>query len=453
MSLRLFSVALVIPLSLLAAKSESNVTFSGDVAPILFRHCASCHHPDDIAPMSLLTYKEARPWAAAIREAVLTRKMPPWRADAHFGKWSNNPSLSQAEIETIKLWAEGGAPEGDPKAMPPAPVFTPGWKIGKPDVVIAIPTQKLAASGPDEYVYITVPTNFTEDKWVVAAELRAGNRKLVHHAHVFVVDDARKTAIEAKAKDPAAEYGKWLLVKEGTLEYMRPDAPVIDDGCAVDDNGEFPGIKQNDLETLLSSYLPGREPDVYPEGTARRVPAGAKFHFQIHYSHTTGKTETDATSVGLIFAPQPPKQIARRIDLSNNMFRIPPGDPNHLVTECHTFNKDIYVTSLTPHMHYRGKSMRIEANYPDGHKETLLFVPEYSFNWQITYRAAEPRFLPKGTRLNIVAYFDNSANNPLNPDPTQVVRFGAASETEMMSGWVEYVDKPPASLSAGLPQK
>jgi hypothetical protein len=188
---------------------------------------------------------------------------------------------------------------------------------------------------------------------------------------------------------------------------------------------------------------------VYPEGTARLVPAGAKFHFQIHYSHTKGKAETDANSLGLIFAPQPPEQIARRIDLSNNMFRIPAGDPNDLVTECHTFNKDIYVTSLTPHMHYRG----IEATYPDGRKDTLLLVPEYNFNWQITYRAAEPLSLPKGTRLNIVAYFDNSANNPVNPDPTQVVRFGAASENEMTSGCVEYVDKPPASLSAGLSQK
>jgi hypothetical protein len=215
---------------------------------------------------------------------------------------------------------------------------------------------------------------------------------------------------------------------------MRPDAPVIDEVAPWMTTASFLGIKQNDLKTLLSSYLPGREPDVYPEGTARLVPAGAKLHFQIHYSRTTGETETDVTSVALIFAPQPPKQIARRIDLSNNMFRIPAGDPNHLVTECHTFHNDIYVTSLTPHMHYRGKSMRIEATYPDGRKETLLLVPEYNFNWQITYRVAEPLFLPKGTRFNIVAYFDNSANNPLNPDPNQVVRFGAASENEMMSG-------------------
>jgi hypothetical protein len=156
--------------------------------------------------------------------------------------------------------------------------------------------------------------------------------------------------------------------------------------------------------------------------------------------------------VGLIFASEPPKQIARRIDLSNNMFLIPAGDPDHLVTECHTFNKDIFITSLTPHMHFRGKSMRIEAAYPDGHKDTLLWVPEYNFNWQITYRAQGPLYLPKGTRLIITARLDNSPNNPLNPDPTKVIRFGAASETEMMSGWVEYVDKPPA-LSASAERR
>jgi hypothetical protein len=234
---------------------------------------------------------------------------------------------------------------------------------------------------------------------------------------------------------------------------MRADAPVIDNGCAVDDNGAFPGEKQTDLSNLLSSYLPGRAPDVYPAGTARLIPAGSKLHFQIHYSHTTGKAATDASSVGFIFADRPPKEVARRIDLSNNMFRIPPQEPNHEVTECHTFAKDIYVTSLTPHMHFRGKSMRIEASYPDGRKETLLWVPDYNFNWQITYRAAQPVFLPKGTRVIITARFDNSANNPLNPDPTKAIRFGAASETEMMSGWIEYVDHVPQSLSASLHQQ
>lgn len=439
--LRLFTLA-----GMAVSLSAAPATFNRDVAPILYKHCASCHHPGDIAPMSLLTYKDARSWAAAIKEAVLLRKMPPWKADPHYGKWSNDASLSAAEIATLVAWVDGGKAEGDARDLPPAPAFSTDWQIGKPDVVISIPEHTIEGSGPDEYTYVNVPTGFTEDKWVIAAELRPGNRKIVHHAHVFVVEDS-KPAASKRPKDPAAEYSNWLKIHEGTLTFIRPDAPVIDDGCAIDDNGAFPGSHQSDLGSLISSYLPGREADVYPTGTARRVPAGAKLNFQIHYSHTTGKPETDVTSVGLIFAKEPPKQIARRIDLSNHMFLIPAGDPNHLVTECHTFQKDMYITSLTPHMHLRGKSMEMVVTYPDGRKETLLNVPHYDFNWQITYRAAQPIFIPKGTRLAIIARFDNSANNPRNPDASRPVRWGSASETEMMDGWVEYLDAVPRLVS------
>jgi hypothetical protein len=431
----------ILALALPAAAFAGEVTFSGDVAPILYKRCVTCHRPGDIAPMSLLTYKDARPWAAAIKEAVLSRKMPPWKADPQVGKWANDPSLTAEELHTITAWADGAKAEGDPKLMPSAPQFPEGWKIGKPDVVLAIPEHKLEGKGADEHITVMVPTNFTEDMWVTAAELRAGNRKIVHHAHVFVVDKEKPApAAAAKAKDPVAEYVKWLHIREGTESWVRPEAPVIDDGCAVDDNGVFPGTKQGELGSLISSYLPGRDPDIYPSGTARKISAGASLRFQIHYSRTTGKTETDITSVGLIVAKEPPRQVARRIDLSNHMFRIPAGDPSHLVTECHTFQKDMYITSLTPHMHLRGKSMQISVTYPDGRKETLLSVPDYNFHWQITYRAAKPLFIPKGTRLEITAHFDNSRNNPLNPDPTTVVRWGSQSENEMMDGWVEYLD-------------
>ncbi len=394
--------------------------------------------------MSFLTYKETKPWAAAIREAVLTRKMPPWKADPHYGKFSNDSSLSDGQIAVIKAWVDGGKPEGDQAKLPRPPEYSTAWKIGKPDLVIAIPPHQLSASGPDEYQNITVPTNFTEDRWVIAAELRPGNRKVVHHGHVQVVQ-----ASEGKkaANDPQAEYRKWLTVNEGTLHWIRPEAPVIDDGCVVDDNSYWPGAKPVDANFgswgMLGSYLPGREADVYPEGTARRIPAGSKLVFNLHYAHTTGKPEVDETSVGLIFAKEPPKQAAKRVDLSNFFFRLPAGDPNVEVTECHTFKQDLYVTSLTPHMHLRGKDSKFEVTYPDGKRETLLFVPHYNFNWQITYRLVEAKYLPKGTRLAIISHFDNSANNPLNPDPTKDVRWGAASEMEMMDGWIEYLDHAP----------
>jgi hypothetical protein len=426
----------------MAAVPTGIPTWSRDVAPILFAHCVECHHANDIAPMPLTTYAEAKPWASAIREAVLLKTMPPWKADPHIGKWSNDPTLTDSQIATIKAWVDAGKPEGDPRDLPRAPVFTEGWRAGKPDAIVSIPKFELSAKGADEYSYITVPTNFTEDHWVVSAELRPGNRKIVHHAHVFVIDPEAKAQLDpAKAQpDPAKEYAKWLTVKEGTLSWIRADAPVIDDGCARDDNGLLPGSQQGDLGNLLSSYLPGRAPDVYPEGTARLIKAGAKLNFQIHYSRATGKIEYDETSVGLVFAKQPPKTVARRIDLGNHMFLIPANDPHHEVTECHTLQKDLYITSLTPHMHLRGKAMQILVTYPDGRTETLLNVPHYNFNWQITYRTREPIFIPKGTRVKVVGTFDNSANNPLNPDPGQTIRWGAASETEMMDGWIEYVD-------------
>jgi hypothetical protein len=416
-------------------------TWSDDVAPIIYKHCVECHHSNDTAPMSLISYQEVKPWAAAIRDAVLLRKMPPWKADPHIGKWSNDPSLTEAEIAIIKAWVDGGKPEGNPRDLPAAPVFADGWRAGQPDAIVSIPSFELSAKGADQYSYITVPTNFTEDRWVVSGELRPGNRRIVHHAHVFVIEPEPAQQSTTRP-DPAKEYARWLTVKEGTLSWIRPDAPVINDGCARDDNGLLPGSQQGDLGNLLASYLPGRAPDVYPEGTARLVKAGSKVNFQIHYSRATGNVEYDETSVGVIFAKSQPHTVARRIDLGNHMFQIPANDPAHPVTECHTLTKDLYITSLTPHMHLRGKSMRIEVTYPDGHSETLLNVPDYNFNWQITYRTREPIFIPKGTRVKIVGTFDNSANNPLNPDPSRPVRWGAASEMEMMDGWIEYVDAP-----------
>lgn len=444
--------ACLLPIFLATLLPAAVPTYSHDVAPILYKHCAACHHSNDIAPMSLMTYQEVKPWAAAIKEAVLTRNMPPWKADPHVGKWSNDPSLTPGEIAILKAWAEGGKPEGNPKDRPIAPVFEEGWHAGKPDVVFSIPEVKIVgAAGTDEYRQITVPTNFTEDRWVVSAELRAGNRKVVHHAHVFVVDPPDPNAMAkpkaAPVHDPAKEFGAWVKIKSDNLTVVRPEAPVINDGCAIDDNAIFPGSTKSDLGSLISSYLPGREADVYPEGTARLVKAGSKLNFSIHYARS-GKPETDITSVGIVFAKAPPRTIARRIDLSNHMFMIPAGATDHEVTECHTFQKDMLITSLTPHMHLRGKSMKIELTYPDGRSTTVLNVPQYNFNWQITYRTADPVYLPKGTRLKITAKFDNSKNNPMNPDPTRNIRWGEASESEMMDGWIEYIDAKPTPVAS-----
>ena len=435
--------------TLLVAAPAREVTYATDVAPILYQHCTGCHHPNDIAPMSLMSYTEARPWAASIREAVVSRVMPPWGANPHYGKFSNDLRLSDAEIETIRLWTTQGAKQGDPAKTPAAPKYTDGWKIGTPDAIIDIgETQTVSSGGPDEYLYFTVPTHFTEDRWVQAAELRPGNRRVVHHAHVWVEQPKPPTAVTSAPAPAAAKTEKVKLTfVEGKLTHLKPDAPILDNGCVADDGAIFPGNPPKGGTGPLASYLPGKTPDTYPADTAKLIPAGATLKFQVHYSKTTGKDETDRTSVGLIFAAHPPAHPMRRIDISNYLFLLPPGDANHEVSECHRFESSILLTSLTAHMHVRGKSMRFDVEYPDGRKETLLDVPQYKFNWQMTYHLAEPKLIPAGTRLIITAHFDNSANNPLNPDPTKVIRWGEPSKEEMMDGWVEYLDAAPTTTA------
>ena len=410
----------------------SEPTFSKDVAPILYGHCAACHRPGDIAPMPLLSYGEARPWAKAIRNAVLTRKMPPWHADPRYGHFANDRSLSAAEIETIKAWVDSGAKAGEASDLPPRPQFPDGWRVGKPDSVFAIPSDfEVKAGSPDRYMYFTVPTKFTEDVWVQSVELKAGNRAVVHHAHVYL------QLPETAAKGPKQ---KDFTFKDGDVHHIVPDAPVVDDGCSSADNGYWPGRKPGETQTMLGSFCPGKDPDVFPEGYARKIPAGAVLGFQIHYnSHSIQGTEKDRTSVGFIFAKQPPKQRLRRIDVSNFLFQIPAGDGNHEVTACYVFEQDVRLVSYTAHMHIRGKDMKFEATHPGGRTETLFSVPHYDFHWQTEYRLEEPVPVEKGTRLKITAHFDNSANNPANPDPAKVIRWGEPSFEEMMDGWIEFI--------------
>lgn len=419
------------------AAPGTSVTFNRDVAPILYEHCAVCHRAGEIAPMSLLTYQEVRPWAAAIREAVATRQMPPWHADPRYGHFANDSRLTEAQIATIRTWSQTGAREGDPQDLPARPKFPEGWRIGKPDVVFDIGEDHVVeATGPDEYTYFVVPTNFTEDRWVKAVELAPGNRKVVHHAHVILETDQPKTP---KPKDPATSF--MFKSTEDHLSHMKPDAPIKNDGCATTESGNFWG-RQEGQNGILASYLPGRGPDAYPEGTAKLVPKGARLRFQVHYSRVAGKPQTDRTRVGLIFADAPPAQVLRRMDISNYLFEIPPGADRAEVRECHTTTKDMQLLSLTAHMHYRGRDMRFEVERPGEPRETLLFVPEYSFAWQTVYRLAAPVSIPKGSRLIITAHFNNSSSNKWNPDDTRVIRWGEPSTEEMMDGWLEYVDAP-----------
>ncbi len=424
------------------------VTYNRDVAPILYKNCVTCHRPNDIAPMSLMTYKDTRPWTRSIREAVVQRKMPPWHADPNVGEFLNDPRLSDADIATIDAWVRTGAREGDPKDLPPAPVFAEGWHI-KPDMVFTIPEFTVPGASQDDYEYIYVPTNFTEDKWVQAAEVLPGDRRVVHHATVSVIvaDDVAKEVAEHGKADAGVDKYHY---RTGKVLHLRADAPVIDDGCSSQYGGGVPPHPSGNLNIVPGIYLPGHLAETRPPGFALRIPAGAYLQFQVHYSNHTGDDVKDRTSIGLVFAREPVKHEISQYEIWNNMFLIPPNDPNHRVTSCFTLPKDVTALAYTAHMHFRGKSMTTEAIYPDGHHEVLLNVPHYDFRWQETYFLKHQFLLPKGTKLVTTAYFDNSFDNAQNPDPSKALRWGEPSDEEMMGFWLQFADPKPVDEKAAI---
>jgi hypothetical protein len=369
--------------------AKDPVTFNKDVAPILKKNCQGCHRPGEAAPMSLLTYQEARPWAAAIREAVILKRMPPWYADPHFGKFSNDRSLSKADIDTLVSWANAAAPEGDPKLAPKPIAFVDGWNIGTPDLVLEmLEEHQIPASGTIKYEYFTIPTKFTEDKWVQMAEVRPGNRALVHHVIAFV-------------KAP-----------------RKPD--------------DDPKAKRN--TEFLVGYAPGSVPEVMEPGQAKLIKAGSEIEFQVHYT-ANGTAGVDRSKVGLIFAKEPPRERVMTIQASERKFVIPAGAPNHEVQARFTLKRDSTLTSLFPHMHLRGKDFEYRVALPNGETQTLLKVPDYSFGWQLSYTLAQPLRLPKGSVIECTAHYDNSINNKYNPDASKEVRWGDQSWEEMMIGF------------------
>jgi hypothetical protein len=424
---------------------NKDVTFNKDVAPILFQHCVSCHRPGNIAPMSLLSYKEARPWATAMREAVVMRKMPPWHADPNYGHFANDARLSDHDIAIVDAWAKSGAREGNPADLPRTPDDPQGWHI-HPDVILPIPNPHVAKSADsDEYAYIYVATNFTEDKWVSVAEVMPGDRAVVHHATVSVVSEERqKNVVPGQTRTGSSSKYRYST---GAVLHIRPEVPIEDDGCASPGGGALPGETPKP-GNFLAIFLPGHVPEVRPDGYAIKVPAGGVLQFQIHYHNRTGHDVADRTSIGLVFAKTPVQHRIQQYEIWNNTFAIPPGDANHRVTSCYTLDRDVMALAYTGHMHYRGKSIRTEAVFPDGSRDVLFSVPHYDFRWQETYMLQTPRLLPKGTRLVTTAYFDNSVNNPLNSDASKQIRWGEPSDEEMMGFWLAFTDAGPTDRGA-----
>ncbi|MGH9658449.1 MAG: thiol-disulfide isomerase [Bryobacteraceae bacterium] len=373
---------------LLAPLAAAAPTYYRDALPIIIKRCQACHRPGEIGPMPLRTYRETRPWAKAIREAVLTRRMPPWHADPRVGRFANDLSMSDGEIHTLAEWIDAGAPEGSPEDAPPAPVFTGGWRIPKPDAVFSIPeASQIPATGTLDYRYITVPTGFTEDKWVEAAEVRPSNRSVVHHAIVYVVS-------------PGGE-DSWMSARG-----------------------------------FLAGYAPGSMPQKWKSGQARLVPAGSHLMFQLHYT-PNGRAGADRTQVGLVFARRRPHRQIVAITAGNRWFEIPPGDGAHRVDSQVAIRNDALLVGMRPHMHLRGKSFEYRVVTPDGASQVVLRVPRYDFNWQPYYYLETPIALPAGSRIECTAQFDNSASNPRNPDPRATVRWGEQSWEEMMLGWID----------------
>jgi copper type II ascorbate-dependent monooxygenase-like protein len=430
--------------------SSAEVTYYGDVAPILEKHCTGCHRPNDIAPMSLMTYDEVFPFARMIRENVIQRKMPPWHADPAFGEFDNDARLTDEEMATIDAWVKGGAKRGEPEPgahgsasrVPEAPALT--WHI-KPDVIFTIPEFTVPRTAQDDYEYIYVPTNFKEDKWIQAAEVMPGDRRVVHHATVSVIDQS-EVAKHLEQHRKADEGEDQYHYRTGKVLHLRPEAPVIDDGCAAPDGGGVPGTPSGYLNIVPAIYLPGHLGETRPPGYALRIPAGGYLQFQIHYSNHHGLDLKDRTSIGLVFAREAVQHEIGQYEIWNNMFLIPANDENHRVTSCFVLPKDVIAVAYTAHMHFRGKSMLTKAIYPDGREQVLLYVPHYDFRWQETYFLKKQFLLPKGTKLMTVAYFDNSKNNFQNPDPSKSIRWGEPSDEEMMGFWIQFAD--PATVSA-----
>ena len=385
-------------------------TFYRDVLPVLEEHCQVCHRSGGIAPMAFQTYKETRAYAGPIADAVRSRRMPPWFAEKGIGHFSNDPSLTAEQIVSLASWADAGAPSGNPADAPPAKKWADRWTISAPDAEIKMPAPvNIPASGDVAYAYEIVPTHFTEARWVHASEILPGLPEHVHHAVVYV-------------RPPDS----------GWLRHAPVGKPFT--AATLSD----PQDKKDTMWTtsdILLVYAPGSTPDSWPAGMAKYIPAGSDLVFQMHYT-TNGKPGKDATRIGLIFAKEPPAKRVLTLQLTNDHFVIPPGAPDFRVEARGTLPNDALLLNFFPHMHLRGKRFDYNIVRADKSVETLLRV-DYHFHWQMSYRLAEPLPLKAGTELQAVAWFDNSKNNPHNPDAAAAVRWGEQTYEEMMVGFFD----------------
>ncbi len=402
------------------ATTEEPPTFYRDILPLLQAHCQVCHRAGGIAPMAFETYEGTRGYAAAIQAATQNRSMPPWFAEKGVGHFSNDPSLSDAEIATLAAWVAAKAPPGNPADAPPPKKWADRWTIPAPDMEIKMAEPvRIPAGGDIDYTYEILPTHFQEGRWVQASEILPGLPEHVHHAVVYVRPPDSRWLRHAPVGKPFT--AAMLTTREDRRDAMWTDSDI------------------------LLVYAPGSTPDNWPTGMAKYIPAGSDLVFQMHYT-TNRKPGNDVTRVGLIFAKEPPAKRVLTLQLTNDHFVIPPGVPDYRVEAHGTLPNDALLLSFFPHMHLRGKRFEYNIIREDKSVEPLLRV-HYHFHWQMSYRLAKPLALQAGTELQAVAWFDNSKGNPHNPDPSAAVRWGEQTYDEMMVGFFDVavdarLDKP-----------
>lgn len=377
---------------------EPAITYHSRISRIMQQHCQSCHREDGVAPFALETYQQVRARRGAIRQSIETGVMPPWHAGEGSRAFLNDRSLSARDRNALFRWIEDGCLEGDPSDAPRPLVWTEGWEIGEPHAVVTIPDPvSVPAQGAMGYRYQYVKTDFPEDRWIRAMEIRPTHPEVVHHVLVFIEGPPREGETRREIQ------ARW----------------------------------QGGLQGYFAGLVPGQATTMYPEGTAKRLPAGAWLKFQLHYT-PNGRAVEDRTQIGFIFADTAPEREMHTSAAMTTRLDIPPGASNHEVKATTTFSRPAVIQSFAPHMHVRGKAYRYELTWPDGTSEVVLDIPRYDFNWQTRYVLREPIRVPAGTKLTCTAWYDNSDGNPANPNPKARVRFGEQTWDEMMIGYFEY---------------
>ncbi|HSP15813.1 MAG TPA: ascorbate-dependent monooxygenase [Thermoanaerobaculia bacterium] len=393
-----------------AIPHPSGPTYSKEVSRIFQAHCDSCHHPGDIAPFSLMTYADAQPHAAMIKLMTQTRQMPPWKPAADCGELAETRTISQDEIDTIARWVNAGTPEGDPADLPPPLDFSSGWTLGQPDLVLSYPQPYLPPAEGDIYRCLPLPTNLTSDQYVSAIDVHPGDRKTVHHVIAFI--DTTGASQKLDDDDPAPGY----------TCFGGPGFSITDSSTAT-----------------LGGWVPGSVATRFPEEVALSLPADSRVVLQVHYHSHDGSPSPDTTQIGIYFAKKKPQKLLRVLPLMNTTFTIPPNDSDYSVTASLTAPISVHLWAIAPHMHLLGRTMDVEAALPAGRTQCLIRINDWDFNWQGLYRFKEPIAIPALTRFSLQATFDNSENNPRNPNaPPKAVSWGEQTTDEMCIAFIAF---------------